>query len=382
MRFLRTSEKKQDPGVHQIFPVPKWVEGESKDRQAAEATTGTRFAPPPMFSRRKNMPEITQSFLRDQLLSRRRKLEATANAAGHQAGIVELLSEVDAALARMEAGTYGICEACHESVGKDRLLADPLVRLCLDHLSSDQRRALERDLELASQLQRGLLPATSLTFGGWTAAYHYQPLGLVSGDYCDLIVRENGTRNLFFALGDVSGKGVAASLLMSQLHAIFRTLTASDLPAQSLVERASRIICEATLSTFFATLICGRADSSGDIEVCNAGHCPALVVQQGKITRLEASGVPLGMFREGHYTTRQMRLSAGDTLFLYTDGVSEARSAQNEEYGEARLAEFLTQQPELSPKELVRACLNDLEAFRSGQPLFDDLTILAIQRAL
>ena len=158
------------------------------------------------------MPDTTVSYLHDQLEARRRRLESTLKAVGSQDSIAELLSEVDAALARMEAGTYGLCEVCHETVEKDRLLADPLVRLCLDHLSADQRRALEQDLELAGQLQRGLLPETNLRFGGWTVSYHYRPLGLVSGDYCDLVVRENGSTNLFFALGDVSGKGVAASL--------------------------------------------------------------------------------------------------------------------------------------------------------------------------
>jgi sigma-B regulation protein RsbU (phosphoserine phosphatase) len=157
------------------------------------------------------MQEITELFLRDQLLARRRRLESAPRPAELQDGIVQLLKEVDAALARMEAGTYGLCEACHEPLEKDRLLADPLVRLCVDHLTPNQRRALEQDLELASQLQRGLLPEANLTFGGWATSYHYRPLGLVSGDYCDLVVRENGSKNLFFALGDVAGKGVAAS---------------------------------------------------------------------------------------------------------------------------------------------------------------------------
>jgi len=326
------------------------------------------------------MPEITESFLRDQLVARRRRLESAAKSVGLQGGVAELLKEVDAALARMETGTYGLCEACHETVEKDRLLADPLVRLCLDHLSADQRRALEQDLELASQLQRGLLPEANLRFGGWVVSYHYRPLGLVSGDYCDLVVRENGSSNLFFALGDVSGKGVAASMLMSQLHAIFRTLTATELTAQALVERASRIFCETTMSTFFATLICGHADSLGGIELCNAGHCPALVGQQGKVTRLEATGVPMGMFCDGRYSTQQVRLAPGETLFLYTDGVSEARSYADEEYGETRLVEFMAQQSQLPPEALIRACLDDLDAFRSGQPLLDDLTIMAIQR--
>jgi sigma-B regulation protein RsbU (phosphoserine phosphatase) len=239
---------------------------------------------------------------------------------------------------------------------------------------------LEQDLELAGQLQRGLLPETNLCFGGWTVSHHYRPLGLVSGDYCDVVMHGNGSTNLFFALGDVSGKGVAASMLMSQLHAIFRTLTAAELPAEALVERASRIFCETTMSTFFATLICGRADSLGGIELCNAGHCPALVGQQGKVTRLEATGVPIGMFCDGRYSTRTVRLAAGETLFLYTDGLSEARCDTDEEYGENRLVEFLVQQSHLPPDALIRACLDDLNAFRSRQPLLDDLTIMAIQR--
>jgi phosphoserine phosphatase RsbU/P len=194
------------------------------------------------------------------------------------------------------------------------------------------------------------------------------------------VVHENGSTNLFFTLGDVSGKGVAASLLMSQLHAIFRTLTVTDLPAQALVVRASHIFCETTMATFFATLICGRADSLGGIELCNAGHCPALVGQNGRITRLEATGVPIDIFCDGRYTTQHVRLAPGETLFLYTDGVSEARSYADEEYGENRLMEFLTRQSQLPPEALIRACLDDLNAFRSGQSLLDDLTVMAIQR--
>jgi len=327
------------------------------------------------------MPEIRESFLHDQLLSRRRKLEAVANAPRAVGGVAELLNEIDAALARMDAGTYGLCENCHDTIEKDRLLADPLVRFCLDHLSEDQRRALEQDLELAGELQRGLLPQANLQFGGWTVAYHYRPLGLVSGDYCDLVARQNGTADLFFALGDVSGKGVAASMLMSQLHAIFRTLTAMDLPAQALVERASRIFCETTMSTFFATLICGRANSSGEIELCNAGHCPALVGQQGKVTRLEATGIPMGMFCDGRYSTQQVRLAPGETLLLYTDGLSEARSSTGEEYGEDRVIEQMAQRAHLPPDALISSCLDNLSTFRSGQPLLDDLTVMAIQRA-
>ena len=87
----------------------------------------------------------------------------------------------------MDEGTYGICDVCHGSVEKDRLIADPLVRLCLDHLTSEEQRALERDLELAAQVQRGLLPKSDVRYRDWRVHYLYRPAGIVSGDYCDLI---------------------------------------------------------------------------------------------------------------------------------------------------------------------------------------------------
>ncbi len=134
--------------------------------------------------------------------------------APQKAGFVGLLREVDSALERMAKGSYGLCEECHETIEQDRLLADPLVRYCLDHLTESQRAALQHDLDLASQVQRNLLPQVNLQAGGWDTSYYYAPLGPVSGDYCDLIPSDG---QLFFVLGDVSGKGVAASMLISSL---------------------------------------------------------------------------------------------------------------------------------------------------------------------
>jgi len=325
--------------------------------------------------------EVTGPYLREQLLTRRQRLESALSISRDNRSLRGLLQEVDAALERMEAGTYGLCETCHDSIEKERLLADPLVRYCLDHLTSDQQRALERDLELAAKIQRELLPKSDLCYGGWETSYHYQPLGPVSGDYCDLIIHEDSAQVLYFALGDASGKGVAASMLMAHLHAIFRTLIASGVPLHELMERGGRIFCESTMSGLFATLVCGRASVSGEIELCNAGHCPALLVQRGAVTRLEATGVPLGMFCSGDYSAHRVKLAPNDTLFLYTDGVSEACSPAGEEYGEARLSTLLASQRDLSPAALIRACLEDLKTFRSGTALSDDLTLLAVRRA-
>jgi len=184
------------------------------------------------------------------------------------ASLSDLLSEVDAALGRIDEGSYGICETCHESVEKERLLNDPLVRFCLDHLTRKEQLALQSDLELAARIQQGLLPPPELSAAGWHVRYHYEPAGPVSGDYCDVLESDGG---LLFLFGDVSGKGVAASMLMSHLHATFRSLARANLPLQRMVEAANRIFSESTLAGQFATLVVGRATEDGSVEFVSAG---------------------------------------------------------------------------------------------------------------
>src|SRR5438093_11475165 len=148
----------------------------------------------------------------------------------------------------MDKGTFGICESCHETIEADRLVADPLMEYCLDHLTKPQRQALERDLDLAARVLRGLLPPPSQRFPGYEVARHYEGAGPVSGDYCDAVGAEDGS--LYFAIGDVSGKGVAASMLlacrcaisivsgkgvaasmlMAHLHASLRALVPLNMP--------------------------------------------------------------------------------------------------------------------------------------------------------
>lgn len=291
-------------------------------------------------------------------------------------GLAGLLREVDSALERMDKGTYGICEECHESVEQDRLLADPLCRYCLDHLTQPQRAALQRDLDLAAAVQRNLLPQANLRAGDWETCYHYAPHGPVSGDYCDLIPSDG---QLFFVLGDVSGKGVAASMLMTQLHALFRSLTGLNLPLSQIIAQANRVLCESALAGQYATLVCGQAKADGEIEIHNAGHLPAILVNRDGPVQIESMGFPLGMFLEGEFPVCRYKLAAGDTLFVCSDGLSEAQSGE-EEYGTDRAIRLIQQQSGGCPAELIAACLEDLRTFTGGVPQFDDLTLLAIQR--
>jgi len=324
------------------------------------------------------MATLEISFVQNQLELRRRRLEDAIALAPQNAGLTGLLREVDSALERMAKGTYGICESCHDTVEQDRLLVDPLVRYCLDHLTEIQRDALQRDLDLASAVQRNLLPQAGLRAGGWETSYHYAPLGPVSGDYCDLIPSDG---QLFFVVGDVSGKGVAASMLMTQLHALFRSMASTGLPLGQIVSRVNRVFGESALAGQYATLVCGQAKPTGEVEIHNAGHWPAIVAGGGGVLRIESTGLPLGMFCEAEFSATRLQLEVGDTLFLYTDGLSEAGNGKGEdEYGVDRVTHLVRQQAARPPAELIAACLDDLRTFVAGAPRLDDLTLLAIKR--
>ncbi len=322
------------------------------------------------------MEEIVPLF-REQLLDRRQKLETAAASLCRAGDATRLLQEVDAALERMKAGTFGLCATCHEAIEADRLMADPLTRFCLDHLTPAEQRALEQDLQLASRIQRKLLPKPDIRIEGWDIACHYQPAGAVSGDYWDLI--PVNTSESYFFIGDVSGKGVAAAMLMSHLSAMLRTLVSVGLPLGQLMERASRVFCESTLPAHYATLVCGRASSSGEIEFCNAGHPSPLLIRAEEVERLDATGLPIGMFCGEQFSSRTVRLAPGETLLLYTDGLLEAENSTGREYGVDRLA-ALAASASRQPQAIIDACLRDLTAFREAPGFDDDLTLLAVGR--
>ncbi|HKO05865.1 MAG TPA: SpoIIE family protein phosphatase, partial [Candidatus Acidoferrales bacterium] len=313
--------------------------------------------------------------------ARRERLQAATARNGEMTEISRLVAEVDAALERLEAGSFGICELCKGNIEAERLISDPLIRVCLDELPPSERRRLEADLEMAGRIQRALLPPENLKAHGWEVHYRYEPVGPVSGDYCDLIVANPPSGELFFLLGDVSGKGVAASLLMSHLHAMFRSLVTTGQPLDQMLAVASRLFCESTLSGQYATLVAGRADGSGTLEIAGAGHPPALLLGSGGVTRIESSGFPLGMFSDAHFTTQKLEFRPGDALLFYSDGVTESRSPSGEEYGVSRLAQFAGTRRGSAPADLVSACLGELRAFAGSQPRADDVTLMALRRA-
>ncbi len=324
------------------------------------------------------MASVVDEFMHEQLLERRHKLEHALTRSEPLARTRRLLEDVDAALARLEDGSFGICEVCHDTVERDRLLADPLVRVCLDHMTPQERSALEEDLQLAAQVQRGLLPRQDVICAGWHVSYHYEPAGLVSGDYCDVVDAPEG--GLYFMLGDVSGKGLAASMLMVHLHAMFRSLISVGMPLKCMLEHASRVFSESTLSTHYATLVAGRAHPDGRVEICNAGHPHPMLVRGGNVTGVEASGLPVGMFHDEQFPVAELRLDRGESILLYSDGVSEATDAYGVEYGPERLRTLVGGCGGVGPSDLIAACRADVVGFRGGAQTTDDVTMLVLGR--
>lgn len=322
--------------------------------------------------------ENLQSGLRHELQLRRHKLERIAEQAT-DAQLDRLLGEVDAAIERLENGSLGVCELCHESIEPERLIADPLARFCLDHLPAEQARALEADLQLAARIQSRLLPDRDLRANGWSVAYEYRPAGIVSGDYVDLLpCCDSG--NLYFALGDVSGKGVAASMLMSNLAAMFRALVPLSTSLTELMAHANRVFCESTLPNMYATLVLGRATRDGEVEICNAGHPEPLLLGRDGLVNLDGASAPIGLFCSQTFTSTRVRLAPGDALLLYSDGISEALNPRDEEYGNSRLAAVLRQSSTMTAAGALAACVADVAQFQGNARQHDDQTVMMIQR--
>jgi len=333
---------------------------------------------PQQAEARRTRNGVRDDELKRQLTARRDKLRDAIPSQPHPASLHDLLREVDAALERMEDGSYGLCETCHDPIEHDRLIVDPLLRNCIDHLSHAEKESLQRDLDLANQVQSGLLPKPGRIAPGWTMAFHYRPHGAVSGDFCDVIRLPDG--GALFVVGDVMGKGVAASMLTAHLHAIFRSLCTPDQPVNDLVAKANRIFCEGTMSSFFATLVAGRLGVDGAVEICNAGHCHPLHFRNGDVHRIESGGLPMGLFADAEYELHRGRLASGEGLVIHTDGLSETFDAGGAPYGSERPINLLRQRRTHSCDELLADLLADLDQFRRAEAVRDDLTVMVLCR--
>jgi sigma-B regulation protein RsbU (phosphoserine phosphatase) len=146
-----------------------------------------------------------------------------------------------------------------------------------------------------------------------------------------------------------------------------------------IVSSNPRILSEGALAGQYATLVCEQAQPDGRVEIHNAGRLPAIVAGQGGVLRIESTGLPLGLFCEAEFSATRLEIDPSDTLFLFTDGLSEAGNA-DDEYGVERVMQLVRQHAGRSPSDLIAACLDDLNRFADPSAKSDGLTVLAIQR--
>jgi phosphoserine phosphatase RsbU/P len=247
-------------------------------------------------------------------------------------------------------------------------------------MSSTAQPGFDTDLELASRVQRGLLPKASCCMAAWEIAFSYEAARHVSGDYLDLV--EMGRDSFYFILGDVSGKGVAAALLMAHLHATVRMLLASGHSLDQIIKETSSTFCQSSLPAQFATLVIGEANRAGNIKLINAGQTPVLFAHDHSTKVLPATQVPLGLFcgleADPVSTTVHEQAVPDDILLLYSDGVTETIGEDGSEYGIERLRDLLSRTALDGPEETIAAVSTDVRSFSPNSELSDDRSLMAL----
>jgi len=243
-----------------------------------------------------------------------------------------------------------------------------------------ERRRLEKELALGRRIQKALLPAELPRIEGYELYAHNIPSRGVSGDY--YVVLERGGTEVVLMVADVSGKGIAASILTASLEALAAGPIEDGLAPDEILNRLSRLLHQRTPPEKYATAVLAVLDpATGALAYANAGHNPALIVRDdGKVDELASTGLPIGLVPGAEYQAGQATLGEGDTLLLYTDGITEAMNGDGEEYGEERLIEFCRNHREHSLEQVARLLAADLEGFARSQAFDDDRTVVMARR--
>jgi sigma-B regulation protein RsbU (phosphoserine phosphatase) len=278
----------------------------------------------------------------------------------------------------MEEGTYGICEICHEAVDSELLQMDFTATVCLGHYSEEELRQLESELELSQVIQRALLPAQVPSIPRYDIAAFSRPAQIVTGDYFDFLQFDDGTHGL--VVGDVSGHGVSAGMLMASLQTVFHTLTPEVDSPVDVLKKINRLYVHNINFTTFVTLFFARLDPQNRLlSYASAGHNPPLLYRSStrESSWLKPTGPAIGLVDEFGFQCNDVQLSQGDILLLYTDGLVEALNpSQNEQFGYDRLLEVVQQNEGLHATELVQRMRQALNDFTQGALLADDVTLV------
>lgn len=251
----------------------------------------------------------------------------------------------------------------------------------LHSVEIDQAR-LERELEVAREVQTSLIPQAAPAFPGYAIAGAWHAAREVAGDFYDFIPRPDGS--LAVLIGDVTDKGVPAAFFMALARTSLRASLNTERSPQECITRANRLVCADAGSGMFVTLylLCLGADGA-TADVVSAGHNPPLWVHAatGEVSALPKGSLPLGIEEGAPYVQHRLSIEPGDVVLLYTDGVTDAMDRNGEAFGLSRLKRVLRENHSNGAGEILSAVRNALEGFTGGLPQYDDVTLVGVKRA-
>ena len=248
---------------------------------------------------------------------------------------------------------------------------------------STQRERMLSELEIAKTIQKAMLPKVFPPFADRPDLNIYgmvRPAKEIGGDLYDFYVRHD---KLFFCVGDVSGKGIPASLVMATIRSLFRSVTAHVEQAHEVLIQMNDTLAEQNDQNMFVTLFAGVLDlKTGELSYCNAGHNAPLIIrgEKAEVHTMDVHpNLPVGIMTGFAYVEQKLQLAYGDTLFLYTDGLTEAENIRHEQFGEDRMEKSLHSCLALRPREIVDAMDAQVAAFVGDAEQSDDLTLMAVR---
>jgi sigma-B regulation protein RsbU (phosphoserine phosphatase) len=303
-----------------------------------------------------------------------RPLRALSEAVGH-IGTGNLDVELPPVKTRDEVGTLA------ESFGFMKASLKRYIAELKETTAAKER--IESELKIAHEIQMSILPKTFPPFPHRREFDIYAtltPAKEVGGDLYDFFFLDE--HHLCFAIGDVSGKGVPASLFMAITRTLIKTKAAQGLTPDKVLSRVNQDLALDNDSMMFVTLFLGILDTrTGEVEYSSAGHNPPYVLRQGGgVEPVEGTGgTALGVVEGLEYLSKKLQLRKGDTLFLYTDGVTEAVDKQEDLFSDERLMEDLGALQGKTPEEMAAGIMARVNAFSEGMPQADDITILALR---
>ncbi len=241
-----------------------------------------------------------------------------------------------------------------------------------------EKKSIEQELNMARQVQVALSPSAIKAMEHFEVAAHSIPSRYVGGDFYELIPLNND--RFVFALGDVSGKGVAAALLAAMAQGALQVQFTSNLPLTDVINSLNKALVLRSASNRFITLFCAVLDREGHFTYINAGHnLPILVRTSGETEMLTTKSVLLGAFDFVEYNPLQTRLSSGDVVVMYTDGVTEAVNADNEMFSDEKLEELVKASAHLTAEQIKLCILDEVLSFTRGLPQGDDITLIVLK---